>query len=372
MAAAPDGTLYGIASEYTGTISKPSISGSSLYIINKETGAKTLIGSTGLIPDYRYNTSAIIDPRSGRMFWAFCNDVTSGLYEVSLTTGAASLIVSYPTFEQVTGLYIVAPAAEDGAPAACTELSASFPEGSLTGTIAFRLPSTLFSGAALSGQVSYKVLHGNNMLASGNKGVGEMVTVPVTVQKNGNYEFTVVAYNAVGDGPSAKISTFIGHGTPTVPQITASYSDGRFHVEWTPVTESSDGGYLDPEQVTYRLVRYPSNAVIEQATSATFADIEFEEPSTLTYYYYGVTASYNGKSSQEAFSNRVTLGSIVPPYAHTFDSEEKVDNHTIINANDDHRQWVYNSGSMVIQWNSSMPMDDWLITPAVKLRKGYS
>lgn len=372
MAAAPDGTLYGIASEYTGTISKPSISGSSLYIINKATGAKTLIGSTGLIPDYRYNTSAIIDPRSGRMFWAFCNDVTSGLYEVSLTTGVASLIVSYPTFEQVTGLYIVAPAAEDGAPAACTELSASFPEGSLTGTIAFRLPSTLFSGAALSGQVSYKVLHGNNMLASGNKGVGEMVTVPVTVQKNGNYEFTVVAYNAVGDGPSAKISTFIGHGTPTVPQITASYSDGRFHVEWTPVTESSDGGYLDPEQVTYRLVRYPSNAVIEQATSATFADIEFEEPSTLTSYYYGVTASYNGKSSQEAFSNRVTLGSIVPPYAHTFDSEEKVDNHTIINANDDHRQWVYNSGSMVIQWNSSMPMDDWLITPAVKLRKGYS
>lgn len=85
-----------------------------------------------------------------------------------------------------------------------------------------------------------------------------------------------------------------------------------------------------------------------------------------------MTASYNGKSSQEAFSNRVTLGSIVPPYAHTFDSEEKVDNHTIINANDDHRQWVYNSGSMVIQWNSSMPMDDWLITPAVKLRKGYS
>ena len=69
------------------------------------------------------------------------------------------------------------------------------------------------------------------MLASGNKGVGEMVTVPVTVQKNGNYEFTVVAYNAVGDGPSAKISTFIGHGTPTVPQITASYSDGRFHVD---------------------------------------------------------------------------------------------------------------------------------------------
>lgn len=68
MAAAPDGTLYGIASEYTGTISKPSISGSSLYIINKATGAKTLIGSTGLIPDYRYNTSAIIDPRSGRMF----------------------------------------------------------------------------------------------------------------------------------------------------------------------------------------------------------------------------------------------------------------------------------------------------------------
>ena len=372
MAAAPDGTLYGIASDYTGTVTNPTITGSSLYTINKANGAKTLIGSTGLVPDDRYNTSAIIDPRTGRMFWAFYNNVTSGLYEINLTTGAASLVVSYPTMEQVTGLYIASPAAEDGAPAECTDLAASFPNGALTGNISFRLPSTLFSGAALSGQVSYKILHGSNMLASGNGPAGSTVSVPVSVQNSGKYELTIIAYNAVGDGPAAKVSVFIGHGTPTMPQVTASYADGKFHVEWTPVTEASDGGYLDPSAVTYKVVRYPSNIVVAQSTPLTSLDLDFEEPASITSYYYGVTAFYNGKSSKEAQSNRVTLGSIVPPYIHIFDSESKVDNHTIINANNDQRQWLYRNGSMVIQWNSAEAMDDWLITPAVKLRKGYS
>lgn len=372
MASAPDGTLYGIASDYTGSVTNPTITGSSLYTINKSTGAKTLIGATGLVPDDRYNTSAVIDPRTGRMFWAFYNDIVSGLYEIDLSTGSASLIVSYPNMEQVTGLYVTAPAAEDGAPAECTDLAASFPEGTLSGNISFRLPATLFSGASINGQVSYKVLHGNNILASGNGAAGTSVNVPVTVQKAGKYEFSVIAYNAVGDGPTAKISIYIGHGTPTTPQVTASYADGKFHVEWTPVTESSDGGYLDPSAVTYKVVRYPSNIVVAQSTPLTSLDLDFEEPASITSYYYGVTAIYNDKSSQEAQSNRVTLGSIVPPYTHTFDSESKVDNHTIINSNNDHRQWVYNSGSMVIQWNKDMAMDDWLITPAVKLRKGYS
>lgn len=372
MATAPDGTLYGIASDYSGTVTNPTITGSSLYTINKTNGAKTLIGSTGLVPDDRYNTSAIIDPRSGRMFWAFYNDITSGLYEINLTTGVASLIISYPNKEQVTGLFITAPAAEDGAPAECTGISASFPAGTLTGNISFTLPSTLFSGATLSGQVSYKVLHGNDLLASGNGTAGATVTIPLTVQKAGKYEFSVIAYNAVGDGPAARISTFIGHGTPTMPQVTASYADCKFHVEWTPVTEASDGGYLDPSAVTYKVVRYPSNIVVAQSTPLTSLVLDFEEPASITSYYYGVTAIYNGKSSQEGQSNRVTLGSIVPPYTHTFDSESKADNHTIINANNDHRQWVFNSGSMVIQWNKDMAMDDWLITPAVKMRKGYS
>lgn len=366
-----DGTLYGIAKEITGSAYNPTTVSSSLYRINKTTGAKSLVGETGCLPHYQ--TSACIDTKTGRMFWTVAAaDGTAGLYEVNKQTGAASLITQFADGEQVCGLYIIPAEADDKAPAKCSDVAASFPQGNLSGSITFKAPSTLFDGTTASGSLSYKITHGQNIEASGNTTYGATVTVPITVQSAGKYEFGVTAYNATGDGPTEKIEVFIGKGTPSQPSVTASYANGSFHVEWTPVTESTDGGYINPADVRYKVVRYPSQVVVEQATSATSVENAMDEPTGLTQFWYGVQASYGGKNSPEALSNKVTLGSIVPPYQHSFATEAGAENHTVIDANNDGKTWGYYSNSMSISYNNNVAMDDWLITPPVRLEKGKS
>lgn len=366
-----DGTLYGIVKEVSVNGSTAVTTSSSLYKINKLTGAKTLVGETGCLPYYL--SSACIDSRSGRMFWAVsAADETSALYEVDKQTGRASLICNFPDGEEVTGLFTIAPEADDKAPAAVSGLVVSFPEGNLTGTVSFDAPSTLFSGVQATGTLSYRVMNGTTQLAAGTTSYGAHVDVPVAVSKAGIYELSVIVSNESGDSPAATVSLFIGNGTPSAPVVTASYDGSSFTVNWTPVTEASDGGYLNPEDVTYKVVRYPAGVVVETATKATSVINQVDEPDAITKYWYGVTASYSGRQGKEALSNTVFLGSLNPPFTQSFMEESGVETYQIINANGDDRTWEYYNGAVRVHYNKTLPMDDWLISPAVNLEKGKS
>ncbi len=92
IAADADGSLYGISKN------------GKFYTINKETGATSYVGDTGLVP--QYTSSATIDPESGRMFWTYSTDDTGALYEIDKSTGAASLLCTFPSEEEVCGIYV--------------------------------------------------------------------------------------------------------------------------------------------------------------------------------------------------------------------------------------------------------------------------
>lgn len=364
-----DGTLYGIAKELSGTADNPVTVSSSLYKINKTNGAKQLIGVTGCLP--YYISSACIDPKSGRMFWTVSpNDETGALYEVNKTTGAATLLKTFADGEEVTGLFILVPEAEDKAPAACSDIEADFPKGAFSGTVSFTAPSTLFDDTPASGRLAYKVVSSGETLATGETSYGARVSANVKVSAAGNYNFDVSVSNEAGDSPVRGISVFVGNGTPALTTVTATYADGKFNVQWTPVTESADGGYIDPEKVTYRLTRYPSRAVVASAMKETTFEDAVSEPDLLTAFYYTVEADCNGLQSGAATSNTVWLGSIHPPYEQHFNDESVLDNYTILNANGDERTWGFYQGEMRIYHNKNMAMDDWLITPAVRLEEG--
>lgn len=367
LATDANGNMFGIAKTDTG---------SALYKVNKSNGSGTLIGETGCKPEY--TTSAYIDPATGRMFWTVAaEDDTAGLYEVDKTTGQATLLCEFPDGEQVCGLFMIIPEAADDAPAACTDLEASFPNGNLSGTISFATPNKLFNGAAASGKISYTVSANSKEIAKGESTFGSKVSVPVTVEKGGKYTFTVVLSNAAGNSPEAMCEVYVGQGTPQAPKVDASYADGKFIVSWT-VPESVNGGYIDPAKVTYKVVRYPSQVVVASAATGNSIEVPMDEPTGLTKFWYGVVATYNGVVSPEGLSNVVTLGSIVPPYSVVFQTEEDAQNHTIINSNNDFysnglpRQWAFDHGSMSVGFNNEADMDDWLITPAVSLEAGYA
>lgn len=61
---------------------------------------------------------------------------------------------------------------------------------------------------------------------------------------------------------------------------------------------------------------------------------------------------------------------LVPPFNYTFETADKLDDFTIVNANNDNKTWAWYNGRVRISYNSSKAMDDWLITPAIMLEAG--
>lgn len=371
IAAAPNGDLYGI--KYYGEVQGEDFvaTSSELVKFNKADGTYTVIGETGMAPQYM--SAATIDPKSGRMFWTVCPpDETGLLCEVNLSTGAATVIYAFPDNEQVVGLYCPPPAAEDGAPAKVTDLAVNFPEGALSGTVDFVAPTTLFDGSNGVGEISYKVLVDETEVASGTTAYGATVSAPVTVAAAGEHTFIVSCSNAAGEGPKAKLTVFIGKGVPAAPMVTAEYVDGTANVAWVPVTESADGGYVNPAEVTYTVTRYPDAVVVAEGISATTFSEPLAEPASIVSYSYGVKAYYNNTVSAEGMSNPIVLGSIVPPYTQNFEDADALAGFTVIDANEDGRAWTIYNGRARMQYNSEMAMDDWLITPPLKLEAGKS
>lgn len=377
------GQLYGISCEGVMEGENFVATSSALNKIDKTTGEVTLIGETGHAPQYL--SSATIDTKTGRMFWTVNPpDETGYLCEVNLATGAATKIVDFALDDEIMGLCVVAPAAEEGAPAAVTDLAADFSEGALSGNVSFKLPTTLFDGSAATGTLGYKVLANGQQVADGTGAAGADVTAPVTVEEAGEYTIVVTASNAVGDGPKAKLTLFIGKGTPKSPEAALVYEGGKMKLSWPAVTESADGGFIDPAAVTYSVTRIINNEsssalTVASGLTATSFEEEVAMPAEITTYHYLVVAESAGVESAPAKSNSVTLGSVVPPYVNHFDSADALSGYTIIDGNNDGKVWAYyqgasgadgNPGAARMTYNSDLAMDDWMITPPLKLEGG--
>ncbi len=365
-----DGTIYAIDQEMVIEGSTVRCAKSSLYTVDRETGDMTLVGDTGQLP--RYAGSAVIDLRSGRMFWSVCpeDDDNSALYEVNKQTGAATLVYKYPSAEQFMGFYIPAPLAEDGAPAAVTDLKADFERGSLDGTVSFKVPATTFDGKPASGAVDYDIYANGAHIKLGTTAYGRTEIVPVSLPTGGECEFIVSLSNAVGVSPKEKVKVFAGTDVPQPPVVKAAWNEGTMTVTWTAPTESVNGGYVDSSAMTYKVTRYPDEIVVSDGKPGTSFTEAVAEPSDVVSYYYTVSATYDGKRSAPGVSNKVVLGAAQAPYSVNIANEGNLDKFTVINVEPDSKAWTYSSGTALLGEDKMLEKDDWLITQPVKLVPG--
>lgn len=340
------------------------------YKVVPTTGAMTKVGATGRVP--KYVTGACVDKKSGRMFWTLCPEDENGyLMEVNTTTGAATQLCKFQYGDEIAGLYVPF-IADDKAPAAVTDLNCVFNNGSLSGKINFKAPTTLFDGTAATGEVDYKILVNGEVAATGKCAYGANVSKDLTVGEAGTYTITVVLSNAKGDGPKVKKELFIGADTPKSTKVTIAYENGKFNVKWNAVTETVNGGYMDLSKLTYKVTRMPDSVVVAEKATATSLQDAVATPATYTLYYYTVVVNCDGKSSAVAESNKIGLGEIAAPYSESFDTADAFELYTVIDANNDGKTWTYNATEKAVRaaYNSKNEMDDWLITPGIKLEAG--
>lgn len=373
------GQLYGISysGHYEGSGDSETfvIDSSALNKIDKATAAVTSIGDTGMVPQYL--SSSAIDTKTGKMYWNVCTPDENGyMCEVNLSTGAATVLYQLKNNDEIMGMYVPAPAAEETAPAECENVAFHFDGASLSGTVTLKTPSTLFDGTAGSGELMIMVFANGEqvgILEPAQWGADVTIPVDLSLMGAGMYDFIVFAAGDGGEGPKTKVrNVWVGADTPEATKATLQYVNGNMELSWNAVTASVNGGYIDLDNITYKVVRYAGDAegvvVAEGLTTTSFTEA-ISEPATLTAYYYEVYVVDGDLVSAPAVSNVVNLGSITPPYDANF-SENGLDGWTIIDANGDGKTWAINGGVPRIAYNSNLAMDDWMITPAINVEAG--
>ncbi len=362
------GYYNAVAADADGSIYAIDIQGR-FYKIDKNSGEPLLIGDTGIKPQYA--ASATIDPASGRMFWTYSTDSEGALYEVDKTTGTATLLCLFPNAEEVTGLYVASPLAENAAPAPAENIEAIFEDGKLSGKIRFQISALHFDGSPAQGEVSYLITANGEKAATSTAECGTTVSADISLPNSGEYEFCVILSNQAGSSPAAKTSAYVGYGIPDAPEVSIEYSDGEFTIEWTTPDNVSTGGIINSKDFTYTVTRYPDGNIIANDINTTRLTDIVEEPSQITVFYYTVTTKNHDTVSAPGKSNTWVLGAVNPPYFQDFMSDEAMAGFTILDNNNDGQTWkrALFGGNVSIAYNEELAADDWLITPPLTLKK---
>lgn len=360
MAFDSEGQLYGIK-VYDGTLVK----------FDKATGDMTTVGATAVPCDY--NIGGTYDPRSNSLLVnAVAKDQqSSSLYQVDLATGATSVLATY-SMAQIYNMFILRSKAADEAPAAPV-LSVSAPQGTMTVQCSITLPDVCFDGSALTGNLDWELYVNGVKKDSGTAEAGATVKSDVAVDKAGETTFKAVCYNAAGASPEATETVVVGKGCPAAPaDAKASWTDGIMTLTWSPVTASSDGGYIDADMVTYDV--FYGDVCLAQNLTATTYSFELAKPEVHVDFRYSIVAKYDGKTSAPAYTNNVGLGDYAAPFHTVFNSSTIFTDYgyTVLDVNKDNDTWTAQPSGARYKYNTQNKANDWLITPEIRFEAGKS
>jgi len=294
IACGTDGVLYAISLD------------DNLYTVNTSTAAGTLVGPLGVTINYAQD---IAYDRENEILYGALYTSSGGLYTINTSTGAATLVNNFVS--EVTGFAIPYTLADPAAPEAPTSFYAVPADlGVVYADIFWTNPSKTVGGDDLTELTSIALyLSGEDdpIYVNNTPEIGGIETFEFTGTDEGLYSFTVFGTNTAGQGLSAKLNVWLGHDVPAAPSnvvLTAVGNDG--HVTWIAPTAGLNGGYIEPANTTYTVVRMPGAVVLAEDIDVT----EYTDDAVpgIGNYYYAVTASNDLGVGGTANSNVALLG----------------------------------------------------------------
>lgn len=341
-----------------------------------------LLGEDYYINDTR-RQSLFCNFQTGKMYWLYpsssklLGQEVTNLAELNTTTGQGTLKAYLNKIVLTSGAYFIEPG--DKVPAVISDFK--FVEdatGSLTGKLQFKIPAEAYDGTALDGKVNVTVKEGDKTLVSAEAQPGADFTSDDLTFTNEQHELAITISNATGDGPTVKRSFFVGYDIPTACTNVKLTQDGlKTTLTWDAPQQGINGSPIDASKLTYKVVRYPGEITVAEATK----ECKFEEthPAEMTRYVYTVTPSVGQAQGKKAFSNNLVVGApLNMPYGGPFTSAfDMLNYYTIIDANNDagteytgSGMWNYIGGNALYSYSAKNPADDWLISPPINYEAG--
>lgn len=337
----------------------------SFVTIDPVTGIQTEVFNPG-ISNYSYSYTAIgYDPESGKYYWnMFTKEPQSHLYVVDMNAKTCVPVCDYYNMTQFSFFVPADTKGDPKSPSKPEFESADFPQGALSGTIIFKMPSSLVDGSSINGNLSWRATLDGVEIESGEASPATAVTISVKDITEGMHSFGVRA--TLGDKTSRQgvWNAYIGHDTPSSP--TNVKLEGT-SLTWDAVTTGANAGYVDPSSISYTVYL---NGVEQGKTADNSYTITFPADLPYTTYTASVTADYSGKTSLAGMSQTVRYGN---PLSLPVDLNPTIDEAQLFDSVDalgEDAVWTYdNSQSGRENFKSPLsegePVDSWLFMPPV-------
>lgn len=348
-----------------------------LYTVALSDGKMTKVGSTGITT--KYLADATIDIKTDVMYWCVNTDTENALYTVDIKTAKATKLYDMENEEQLCGMFIPRFVTYGSdVPEAVSSISTSFSGTSLAGKLSFSMPSRLndkSTGIPAGTELTYIIRANGKEIARGSALRGARVNAEVTMPCTDSYNFTVVTVNEAGESPVCKTKKFLGPDIPKAPTTFNMQLNGsKVKLVWNSTSSSGvNGGSVAYATAKYTVTRMPDGKVVADNISERTAEDEIPEVEESTEFYYLLTATCEGFTSEARKSASVKAGPIVPPAVVNFDGATSVYGWNFVEGDKaDDVKWAYYDYDKAIRYYSSSAdgADDWAISPAVVVKGG--
>lgn len=153
-------------------------------------------------------------------------------------------------------------------------------EGSYNGVIAATLPTKALDGSSVGKLTSFRVYDETGKLLGSNNNVtaGEKAEISLSADQGWNF-FKVVAVNEDGEGYPSIVKKYVGTDIPKpLKNLKATWGSkqNQMVLSWDVPTEGANGGWIDPENLIYRIYQYFPGQYPDRNLVAEIADNEVE------------------------------------------------------------------------------------------------
>ncbi len=380
-----DGDIYGVS--YWGKVYKVNPRTGLCNFVSKLSYIGEVTTYSGTALQYPHNNFFYDEDRGQWYFYMYTYPYPSAGYtmllKVDIKSGVTEVVDNNVLAAEFEGLYIPFQVAEASAPSKVTDFTVTpGANGALQATLEWNNPTTTYGRGGTLISIDSVVVYRDGEAIQKFTGVapGEHLSLVDDVAESRFYSYSVQCFNEAGAGDRKAVSAFIGHDKPqAVTAVAATVDDSADHkitVSWTAPATGIYGGWIDLENLAYRVVRSDGNTLYTDLRETSFVDA----PASLANYSYAITAVTPDGESAVATSNAVIGGpAIILPYTFTF-SEAEFPLWTVYDNNGDEIVWqpsgqyTYNAlypGAYVgYSYYYGQPGADWLISPAIRFEGG--